>query len=359
MAWSWTSCRSGSNRAARSDGSSTRLRSKGESSRAGLVATTPLEADNRAWSILPSREPVAVSLLSAGEDDFASLYLEKVLESQPLAKQPVPVLTGQAPKAEPGEIRVFHRVVPDPFPNGPALVVAPLRSCDLFEVGGPVASPVVGTQDRSSPLLAYIRLENLALAQANQIQFRVKARVLASFVQGEPLLAVIERPEGDVVVMASSLDDPADLPLRTEFPILMGNILARLDRRQPDLAEASPAGGRIDLALSGKALQVHSPDGRTIPGTILGERFQAGPLDRCGVWRVGVAGPGAVEVACNLASPVESDIRPPKGLERKPEPGRARSALAAIGGLPWFALTVLACGLAVLEWRLVQRMWLS
>jgi hypothetical protein len=62
-----------------------------------------------------------------------------------------------------------------------------------------------------------------------------------------------------------------------------------------------------------------------------------------------------LELACNLASLQESDLRPADGLE-------ARAARAGLGfGAPpvWFGLIAAAWGLAGLEWFLYQRRWIS
>jgi hypothetical protein len=82
-----------------------------------------------------------------------------------------------------------------------------------------------------------------------------------------------------------------------------------------------------------------------------------GPLDRCGVWSVLRAPAGApeIEVACNLANPRESDLRPPPGLT-----SHSLETSAGLGGRPvWFYLVVTAWGLAGLEWYLYQRRWIS
>lgn len=94
----------------------------------------------------------------------------------------------------------------------------------------------------------------------------------------------------------------------------------------------------------------------------------AGPLDRIGVWTVerslsaevpssGSTGTVSYEpmasLAVNLASVEETDLRPdPRLLEQAP----ASYALGSWLTRPiWIYLTLLACGLAVVEWWLYQR----
>ena len=97
-----------------------------------------------------------------------------------------------------------------------------------------------------------------------------------------------------------------------------------------------------------------------------------GPLDRCGIWRVGRPNPAvnpeeegtanaqaalleAVQVACNLNDPRESDLKPSEKMQDLSELNLARA-----GGKPmWFYLTLLAVLLMGVEWVLYQRRHIS
>jgi hypothetical protein len=157
-------------------------------------------------------------------------------------------------------------------------------------------------------------------------------------------------------VLTASIEDPTDLPLRTAFPIIVGNVLSWLDAGQSDLHESYRAGGSVELAVSGPDLQLWSPDGQLRPCTTANNRLTAGPLDRCGAWRVAARadGPIAAEFVCNLTNPEESDLRPPRELA----PARAPSFAGVRLRPPWFLLTFAACAMLVVEWRLFQRRWL-
>jgi hypothetical protein len=64
-----------------------------------------------------------------------------------------------------------------------------------------------------------------------------------------------------------------------------------------------------------------------------------------------------MELACNLASKTESDLRVPEGLLKKEAP----AALAALWfARPiWFYLIGVAWLLTFAEWFLYQRRWIS
>jgi hypothetical protein len=325
--------------------------------RARLDPDDALPADNEAWALLPAREPLGVAMIASG-DSFADLYVEKVLEANPLVRQPLALIKGIAddPAGDGALIRVYHRHVPERIPPGRAIVLDPDGSCDLWDIGPPIRSPIVGTQDRSSPLLAFVKLENARIAEARAITPKGRADVLVSLVTGEPLYVAFQRPEGKVLVLAAALDDPGDLPLRTAFPILVGNAFTWLDGRRGDLVESVATGAVVELTTPRRDLSLWPPDGpaRGLRG---GEGRQAvGPLDRRGVWRVAARadGPAVAEIACNLASARESDLRRPANIVASDA-----SETAPAGPPPaWFTLILLAWAAFILEWFGYQRRWI-
>ena len=117
------------------------------------------------------------------------------------------------------------------------------------------------------------------------------------------------------------------------------------------------------------------------------EKLTIGPLDQCGVWSIVAAGQESgvrgqesggrsqkeetainpqpsttnqplLEIACNLASVAESDIRPSEELlETKVA---VSPVLAGLGSRPmWFWLLLLGLVLTTVEWCLYQRRVIS
>ena len=319
-----------------------------------------LACDNRAWAILPAREPLPVALVEA-ESQFDDIYLEKVLEANPLVRQPLAMVSASEAGSmlADGEIRVYHRRVPSKLPPGPALVINPADSCDLWDVGGPVPSLLVGTQDRASALLSFVKLENVVLVEARSLRLKAKASVLASFINGEPLIATFDRPEGKVLVLAASLDDPNDLPLRTAFPILVG--------KHPDLARSparEPPGvgpGRERRRVGGARLRLEALVARRSRTALRQHRRPsvgrpARPL-RGLASRVEA---GRTRVRRGGLQPRQSARKRRQAAEGAcPSPTSSTHPATSMLGAPWFALIVAAFCLCVVEWRLYQRRWLS
>jgi von Willebrand factor type A domain/Aerotolerance regulator N-terminal len=349
---------------------------------AKLNRADALSADNQAWALLPRRDLRPVTLVTDGD-----LFLEKVFQAIPLVKLSIAKEVGSATPAP--QVTVLHRKVPGKLPPGPLLVIDPEGSSELWDLGEKLQNPIVTKQDKDSPLMAHVRLDNVTMPEARQLKPKGKHRVLATALSGDPLFCEIERPEGKVLVLTVNLDQ-SDLPLQTAFPILVTNALNWFSGNKGELRESLASGSvtEVDVpAKPGATLLLRSPDGQTRPMPSGIARLTLGPLDQCGVWsllferamtpsealrstalgRLIPAPPGpstappatepvpGAEVACNLSNRQESDIRPPSGLKLRPV-----GVAAGYGGRPiWYYLIAMAWGLVGLEWYLYQRRWIS
>lgn len=334
---------------------------------AKLNRADALAADNQAWAILPRRDMQPVTLLSGG-----NLFLEKVFEANPLVK--LTVAKENEANLSPG-IKVFHKSVPAKLPPGPVLVIEPTTATDLWSIGEVQQNPIVTRQAKDSPLMAHVKLENVLMPEARQLMLNPgKVQVLASSLTNDPLYAAIDRPEGKVLVLTVNLEK-GDLPLQTAFPILMANALGWFAGTKGELRESLSTGAVADVELPPSAepekggLALKAPDGRVKSLPVSGNKVTVGPLDQCGVWEIirpvsAGSTPEAnaeskpkplLEVACNLASRTESDLRTP--LEAS---ATMDSLVGGFGGWPiWVLLSALALGLVALEWSLYQRRWIS
>jgi hypothetical protein len=316
-----------------------------------------LAADNTAVALLPKREFQPVLLVTAEPN----LFLEKVLEANPLVKL---TTAKEPPKSVPaGTAVIYHRLVPNPLPPGNLFVIDPAGNCDLWQVGDSLQNPLVTQQDKDSPLMAHVRLDNVLLPEAKKLTYPAerKPQVLAAALTGEPLYSSWERPEGKVLALTVNLDK-GDLPLRTAFPILASNALAWFAGGRGELREALATGATTEVMLpkTDGSFLLRAPDGSTRKLPAGTAHVTVGPLDQVGVWAVVPEGPDAApvqEIACNLASAAESDLRSPEGL---PAPAVEGGAVASLFGRPvWFYLIALAWALAAAEWYLYQRRWIS
>jgi len=321
-----------------------------------------LAADNRASAVLPKREPVPVHMHSP----HGNLFLQKVLEANPLVRL---TTSKELPKQfASGTVTVFHRETPAQLPAGSVLVIDPTGDCDLWKVGNNLQNPIVTQQDRDSPLMAHVRLDNVILPEARKLTFvpSCKPQVLAGAVSGDPLFALIERPEGKVAVLTVNLDK-GDLPFRTAFPIMAMNLFGFFTSNSGELREALPTGATAEVTLPASTAGVttfslRAPDGTTRKLPPGGVKTTVGPFDHCGVWAVVPDAPGAAaldEFAVNLMNKAESDLRPPEALPAPATAAEVGLAGGFLGGPAWWYLALAALVLLACEWYLYQRRWIS
>jgi von Willebrand factor type A domain/Aerotolerance regulator N-terminal len=330
--------------------------------RATLNYPDALAADNEAVALLPKREDQPV-LLATPEPN---LFLHKVLEAAPLVqlkvdKQPFPTVPAKA-------VQVFHQQAPNPLPPGPVLVIDPASDTDLWKVGDKLQNPIVTQQDKSSPLMANLRLDNVLMPEAKKLTFTAaagKPQVLAGAVTGEPLYALIERPSGRVLVLTVNLDQ-GDLPFRTAFPIMVSNALSFFAGNTGELREALATGATAEVELPANqpgGWELRGPGAnstRKLPEGVT--KTTVGPFDRCGVWSVvrpGEETKPLVEFAVNLSNRAESDLRPPADLPSVASVEQAGVLSGILGRPVWFYLIAAAWLLVAVEWWLYQRRWIS
>lgn len=334
---------------------------------ARLKQSDSLLADNQAFALLPHRTPQKICLIS----NTNNLFLQKALEANPLVELQT---LKELPKTyAPGVIHVFHRHVPKVLPSGPIFVVDPVDSCDLWQVSEPLENPIITKQETDSPLMRNIRLDNVILPSARKLIPTGDAKVLAGAVNDEPLFFSSERPDGKVLVLSVNLDE-GDLTFRTAFPILVANGLGWFAGQAGELRESLVAGSVTEIEIppaqaTTQPLLFHSPSGKTKPWPEQLTKTSLGPVDEVGIWKVqkqpdpkqpsqseATAAP-LVELACNLASRAETDLRPPAAWQQH---AKTETIIAGWFVRPlWFYLIGFAWLVAIVEWFLYQRRWIS
>ncbi|MAT16423.1 MAG: hypothetical protein CMJ46_14265 [Planctomyces sp.] len=357
-----------------------------------------LASDNEAVAILSELEPQKVILVSAG-----NRYLEKVFSAIPLVE--LEVVTQQPETVPENGVLVFHRQTPEALPAGNVLVIEPEGSTDLWTIGEKASSPLIASQDKESKLMAHVRLDNVMLSEARQIEPKMEVTRLATSVEEIPIYFSHETDARKVVVLNASLDE-GDLPLRTAFPILISNALnwfsgadaafqeslATGAVRKIDVAELTEHGNKKLTANSEESKEADS-NSETDPQS---ERVQTevtpimlagpheskteliaqndtlwlGPLNQVGLWTLSPvdeenkpvaetsksSSPAPqIQIACNLSNRRESDLRTPELSDSTKQLQQAGFSFSPF----WFYLVLFATLFSCVEWYLYQRRWID
>lgn len=320
-----------------------------------------LDVDDIAWAILPDRVIQPVLIVSPG-----NLFLQKVFEANPLVRVTV---QKEIPTAWPeNTVVVLHKLIPDPLPSNPLFIIDPETNSSLFRVDGLIDSPLVTEQDKDSPLMTHVRLDNVMFPGTKKLTFPTQtAKPIASCVGGESLFATLSHGDKKAVVLGVNLEQ-SDLAFRTVFPILASNAIAWFSSQSGELSLAISGGdtARLNRSLSASAppenlwlispgLQVKRQSGST-----------AGPLKETGVWELfewdanenptaetlRATGKLVDRYAVNLLSSSETDLRNANESDRAP---MQTSIASWFSYPPWYYLAILIGSLLVLEWGMYQR----
>ncbi|MCE2753401.1 MAG: VWA domain-containing protein [Pirellula sp.] len=320
-----------------------------------------LDVDDIAWAILPDRVIQPVLIVSPG-----NLFLQKVFEANPLVRVTV---QKEIPTAWPeNAVIVLHKLIPDPLPSNPLFIIDPDTSSSLFRVDGLIDSPLVTEQDKDSPLMTHVRLDNVMFPNTKKLTFLPQtAKPVASCVGGESLFATLTHGDKKAVVLGVNLEQ-SDLAFRTVFPILASNAIAWFSSQSGELSLAIAGGdtARLNRSLSAgvppenlwlisPGLQVKRQSGSTV-----------GPLKETGVWELfewdangnptaenlRTTGKLVDRYAVNLESSSETDLRNTNDSDRAP---KQTSIASWFSYPPWYYLAILIGSLLVIEWGMYQR----
>lgn len=320
-----------------------------------------LDADDIAWAILPDRVIQPVLIVSPG-----NLFLQKVFEANPLVRVTV---QKEIPTAWPeNTVIVLHKLIPDPLPSNPLFIIDPDTNSSLFSIDGLIDSPLVTEQDKDSPLMTHVRLDNVMFPNTKKLTFLTQtAKTVASCVGGESLFATLAHGDKKAVVLGVNLEQ-SDLAFRTVFPILASNAIAWFSSQSGELSLAISGGdtARLNRSLSAgvppenlwlisPGLEVKRQSGSTV-----------GPLKETGVWEVfewdangnptaetlRTTGKLVDRYAVNLESSSETDLRNTNDSDRA---FKQTSLASWFSYPPWYYLAILIGSLLVLEWGMYQR----
>ena len=316
---------------------------------AELVLDDDLTLDNRAYGIAAASSQTWILLV--GQPNY---FLETLLTSIP------GVFVNVVPQVSPdvlprlvasNRLIIFNGVAPPPLHRGNFLLLNALPRDGSVQRTGTVAQPRVVDWERQHPLLQFVDLADLHIAEAQQVRLDDGARGLVE-AQGTTLLGTIEEPHLRVVFLGFDLLQ-SDLPLRVAFPIFIGNLLRWLAPPDSDGGGQIRAGIPYPLYLDSPIshLTVQDPEGRQQQYEVRGNPWIFSDTQRLGVYTLRAGDTFKRYLAVNLLDGRESDINPRDKLPplfpgSAPAPGPTSSVETPL----WLALALGAVAILGAEW---------
>ena len=266
-----------------------------------------LAADDRAWAIVPPDRKREILLVGDGDP-----YLETALSYLPNSS-----LFGVKPGRYPADAQrrdgtewdliIFEDFVPATLPRTPTLVVAPPATSPVGAVTGKLTNPGIGTLSPDEPILRYVDLSTIHIAEAVRLELPAWARSVIPGPRGAPLLYAGVRDGVPTAVLAF---EPrlSDLPLQVAFPILTANLTGELMGGGAAPVDAVNPGDPVALPIPSGAtgLRVERPDGSVIelaPGTAGGASVTFTQTDLLGVYVATAIRPAPGGASASPASP--------------------------------------------------------
>lgn len=362
------------------------------------AAADGLAADNTAWAVLPARPRQRVLLVSPG-----SLFVQKVLEANPLVDLTVWRELPEDPIWPADSLVVLHELVPTVLPPGPVLVLDPRSSCDLWTLTGEAADPVPESMQSTSAWMRNVRLEQVLIPAVSVLEFAAPPQVLAQAAGDVPLYTLIRRTGSAPVLVLPIRFGGSDLAYRTVFPILVANALNEFAGRGRELPGGMIAGDTARLVVPGGDIGAQGEAGgvltrqyqlRAPSGAVVQQRATAiqtdgvtqlpldadwqlitEPLMEAGIWEVAAIPPAdrskpgqmravvvqpVAEFAVNASVETEVDLRPVRRLSSDAAASGESRAWWSIASLnEWPLLMLVLLLVLAVDWALHQRRWLA
>jgi Ca-activated chloride channel family protein len=282
---------------------------------AATGAADPLALDDHAWAIIPPAQLRRILLVSDGDP-----YLETALSYLPDTELygVKPSEYGPQTKPELFDLIIFEGTLPATLPSKPILAIAPSRTSALGEVSGTLTNPGIGALDPDDPILRYVDLSTVHIAEAKRLETPPWAKAVIPGPGGAPLLYAGTRDGLPTAVLAFE-PRRSDLPLQVAFPVLLANLAGQLLGGSASPEDAIAPGAPVTLTIPDGAtgVRVERPDGSVdelVAPTSDAATVTFSRTDVLGVYTVtALAGPDATtgpsDAATGPASP-EASVSP-------------------------------------------------
>ena len=271
------------------------------------------------------------------------------------------------------DLIIYDQCAPQAMPQTNTVFIGQLPPVDGW-TRGELQTPQIIDMDRGHPLMQFVEMGNVDMAEAVPLSLPPGGTVLidTNMVHDETnhgaLFAIAPRDSYEDAVLGCTIVDQAEgtantnWPIRVSFPIFINNMLRYLggasspSRMKSTVQPGEPIVIRSDN--SAKEIMVQSPTGAKLPvSRSAGGMFAFVDTDELGIYTVQEDSPQASvkTFAVNLFNSRESSILPRPELDFLHESVEGQRTWEPTRREAWKYLLLLALIVAVIEWYIFNR----
>jgi hypothetical protein len=343
----------------------------GETDDTGGTVLGPGE-DDLAYAVIPPLKPIAVTLVTDGENLFLEAALIALDDHVRLSGISPEEGTADNPFIEESDL-VFYDVgaanLPNPLPDKHLVVFDPHRHDDSafpIALAKQLVRPRLTEQVRKHPILSNVVFKDINMHRGTSFSLMPGDQALVKHL-GDPIVVLREEAERSILGLGF---DPrqSDLPLRVAFPLLIANTVDYFEHRIAGFVAALPIGSDRELGLAElglgvtgvTAVEVTAPDSdRPARVRVQNGRFRMRALVP-GIHSIktldGEGAGASVELAVNQASSEASNLK--SKLDELPpsaSAGDAPDPAPLSEGPLWTLILLIIAGVFALEWASYHR----
>ena len=333
-----------------------------------------LAIDNRAFANINPQRRSKVLLVTPRNDALETVFQTPFAQRLADVEQSGPELLTtpayqQMASAGAYDLVIYDQCSPPELPRCNTYFIGTLPPDDRWTHGPVEDLPQIIDTDRAHPLMRFVELGDLKwIVTARPLNLPTGGTVLIDSHRGV-LLGIAPREgfedlvQGFEIVGENSEGERyanTDWPIRTSFPLFIGNVLTYLGGAHPEATkEITQPGQPITLRTAAPvdSIEIEDPLGnRTRLQRGPQNSFVFGNTSTVGIYTVreGDAADIMQQFAVNLFDPVESHIRPTESVETHYE-NIAATALEPTRREAWKILLMGALGVLILEWYIYNR----
>ncbi|HUT23582.1 MAG TPA: VWA domain-containing protein, partial [Sumerlaeia bacterium] len=271
-----------------------------------------LAADNVVQGFVDLESHAEVLLVTNG-----NFFLERLLGLLPGARVSK-IAPGKHDVSLNPDLVIFDGFAPEQIGPGNYLFINVAPPLEGFAVAeGPMKNQIALDWNRLHPVMRFVNLDNLVLAEGLRIKYPDWVVPLAESAEG-PLILVGERRAVRVAVIAFDLYD-TDWPMQVSFPIFLDNVVRWLAGRAEGSLSGNHLTGDAIVLPAGAEIRIVGPGGESWLRRPDENRLAYfDETHRVGIYRVEESAEGKDEkggqFAVNLLSVQESDVAPKEEL---------------------------------------------